>query len=326
MDSSQSKYFGIRLFRHGQPPAWRVFVRCLICLFLCTFLPDGVRAELIPDSIWVFHQQGAHHHLEQNEIWLSADRPGFGTGSEVLNKGFIQWETGFEAAHVPGAHSLTLPATLFRFGVHKRVELRLEYGGILAINDHPDTILSTQDEHAYVPSPLYIGAKILLWDHHGGSLNQKWIPRTALLLNIGAPLTPGIAKAMPVSGSADLLFEHEVTEWLSIGYDIGAQWVEWAPTPDIFASLGINFEPTDHLGVFIESYNIFDTDAVNLTTNTRYTHYDINLDFGLTYAVHPRVQLDAYAGFSLYDSEPLLSGPKNFAFFGLGVTWLIWHP
>lgn len=131
---------------------------------------------------------------------------------------------------------------------------------------------------------------------------------------------------MPVAGTVDLLFENEVTEWLSIGYDIGAHWYEWAPTPDIFASLGINFEPTDLLGFFIESFNTFDTDAINLVTGKRYTLYDINLDFGLTYAVHPRVQLDVNAGFNLYNSEPILSGPTHFAFFGLGITWLIWHP
>ena len=301
-------------------------IRRLTIFLLCTSAPLWLHAELIQDSVWTFHQPDAHHHVEQNEIWLSADRPGFGTGSEVLDRGFIQWETGFEAAHIPGLHLITLPTTLFRFGVHKRVELRMEYSGVLAIKDHPDSISMTTDEQFYVPSPLTIGAKILLWDHHGGSLNQKWIPRTALLLNIGAPLTPDIAKIMPVSGSADLLFEHEVMDWLSIGYDIGAHWTEWAPTPDIFASLGINFEPTDHLGLFIESYNTFDTDAMNIFTQKRYTHYDICLDFGLTYAVHPRVQLDAYAGFNLYNSESLLSGPKNYAFFGFGVTWLIWHP
>ena len=197
-------------------------IRRLTILILCTSATLWLHAEHIPDSVWTFLQPNAHHDAEQNEIWLSADRPGFGTGSEVLDRGFIQWETGFEAAHIPGLHLVTLPTTLFRFGVHKRVELRMEYSGIKAINDHPDSISVTTDEQFYVLSPLTIGAKILLWDHHGGSLNQKWIPRTALLLNIGAPLTPDIAKIMPVSGSADLLFEHEVIDWLSIGYDIGA--------------------------------------------------------------------------------------------------------
>ena len=301
-------------------------IRIFITLLFCACIPVGLHADLIPDSLWTLHQQAAHHHVTENEIWLSADRPGAGTGSEVLNRGYVQWETGFEAAHIPRLHSLKLPTTLFRFGLHKRVELRLEYEGLLTINDHPDSVPSTPDEQGYGPSPLRIGTKILLCDHHGGSLEQKWIPRTALMLNLGVPLTPGLARQLPVSGAVDLLFENEVTEWLSLGYDIGAHWEEWAPTPDIFASLCINFEPTDHLGMFIESYNSFDTDAIKLGTNTRYTHYDINLDFGLTYAVHPRVQLDTYAGFNLYNSLPAYSGPKNSVFVGFGVTWLIWHP
>lgn len=52
----------------------------------------GMLANLVSDSIWTIHQPDAHHHAEENEIWLSADRPGAGTGSEVLKKGFIQWE------------------------------------------------------------------------------------------------------------------------------------------------------------------------------------------------------------------------------------------
>ena len=280
----------------------------------------------IPDTIWTLAKPGAHHHIEQNEIWLSADRPGAGTGSEVLGRGYIQWETGFEVAHLPGMYMLTLPSALFRFGLHKRVELRLEYAGALTVFDSHENKYPPPEEPLYIPSPLNVGTKVLICEHRGGSLDKPWLPRTALMLNAGLPLTPAYTKEMPISGSADLLCEHEVLEWLSIGYDVGAHWVEWAPAPDIFASLCVNFEPTDHLGLFVESYNIFDVDALDIQKDTRYTHYNINLDFGLTYAVHRRVQLDAYAGFNLFDSEPLLSTPRNFAFAGIGVTWLIWHP
>ena len=287
----------------------------------------GTMAEsLLPDSLWTFKHKDEHHHVEENEIWLSADRPGDGTGSEVLTRGYIQWETGFEIDHVLGVHILTLPTTLFRFGLHKRAELRLEYTGAMMIFDHPDADPKTPDERLYTPVPLYIGTKILLCDHHGGSLEQPWIPRTALLCNLGLPISRVLAETMPIAGSIDLLFENEVLEWLSLGYDVGAHWLEWAPAPDIFASLAINFEPTDHLGLFIESANYFDPDAINLTTGKTATYYDITLNFGITYAVHRRVQLDAYAGFNLYNSEPILSSPRNHAYLGFGVTWLIWHP
>ena len=62
-------------------------IRYLVLLFLCVWMFVPVHAELIPDSTWTFHQPEAHHHAEENEIWLSADRPGAGTGSEVLGKG-----------------------------------------------------------------------------------------------------------------------------------------------------------------------------------------------------------------------------------------------
>jgi len=283
----------------------------------------SVQGEILPDSVWTFKDQNGHHHAEENEIWLSADRPGAGTGSEVLTRGVIQWETGFECLHTMGTHLLTLPTTLFRFGLHKRVELRLEYTGSLMVFDHPDDDPQSPDEHLYTPAPLEIGTKTLICDHRGGSLDKAWIPRTALLCNLGLPTTTLQARDLPISGSVDLLFEHEITEWFSLGYDLGIQWNEWAPTPDIFASLGINFEPTDHLGLFVESFNLFDPDAINLMTGNTYTHSHINLDFGITYAVHPRVQLDAYAGFNIYNSEPLTSHPQNYAFVGLGVTWLI---
>ena len=59
---------------------------------------------------------------------VQPDRPGMGTGTTVLERGVIQWETGFEVDHLAGLHLLTLPTTLFRFGVDKRAELRLEFG------------------------------------------------------------------------------------------------------------------------------------------------------------------------------------------------------
>ena len=279
----------------------------------------SLQANVLPDSVWTFKHVNEHHNSSENEIWLSADR----TGSEVLSRGLIQWETGFEVLHAFNAHFLTLPTTLFRFGLHKRVELRMEYTGSMFINDHPDSDPLSPDEHLYTPSPLLIGTKILICNHRGGKLDQPWIPRTALLCNIGLPISKLLAEMMPVSGSVDLLFENEITEWLSLGYDVGVQWNEWAPAPDIFASLSINFEPTDHLGLFVESFNLFDPDAYNFSLDKKYTHYYINMDFGITYAVHPRVQLDAYAGFNIYNSDPAISLPQNYAFFGLGVTWLI---
>lgn len=262
---------------------------------------------------------------ERQDLHAEADRPGAGTGTNVLPFGYIQWETGVEVAHTLGTHILTLPTTLFRFGLHDRVELRLEYTGGLYVVDKPDSDPLTPDESGmYVPDPLCIGTKIKLWE---GSEEQKlrWIPRTSLMLNLGIPLTKKTAEIMPVAGFADLLFENDVTDWLTIGYEFGAHWREWAPMPDFFASLGLNFSATDKLGFFVENYNYFDCD-VDPAIFGHSTAFDINLNFGMTYMPVPPVQLDIYAGFNCYESEPILSGPQNFCFLGLGVTWLLHTP
>ena len=259
---------------------------------------------------------------ERHDIHAEADRPGMGTGTNILDRGFIQWETGFEAAHLMGMHEMTLPTVLFRFGLSEWAELRLEYTGILAVDDKPYAN-NTLPDAKYMPEPLWVGSKIRLWQG-SEQASLRWIPRTSLLLNLGLPLTKFDAEYHPISGAIDFLFENDITDWLTIGYDVGVDWVDWAPTPDVFASLAFNFMPTEKLGVFVESYNIFDPNAVREDDPKHtYTVYDLNLDFGVTYMVHPHVQLDAYAGFNLYHSASFLSSPRNYAFLGFGVTWLL---
>lgn len=184
---------------------------------------------------------------ERHDIHAEADRPGMGTGTNILDRGSIQWETGFEAAHLMGMHELTLPTVLFRFGLSEWAELRLEYTGILAVDDKPYEI-NTLPDAQYIPEPLWVGSKIRLWQG-SEQPNLRWIPRTSLLLNLGVPLTKFDAEYHPISGSIDFLFENDITDWFTIGYDVCVDWVDWAPTPDVFASLAFNFTPTEKLGV-----------------------------------------------------------------------------
>lgn len=259
-------------------------------------------------------------YAEHNDLHAEADRPGMGTGTNVLDRGYIQWETGFEVAHQLGTHLITLPTTLFRFGLCPWAELRLEYTGALNIVDQPNATIAANEER-YAIEPLYLGTKLRLWQG-SEEASLRWIPRTSLLLNIGLPLSSSAAKEHPITGKVDLLFENDIVDWLTIGYDLGAYWTDWKPAPDVFASLSLNFTPTDKLGLFIESYNNF---GFQTTAPRSSTIYDINLDFGISYMVHPRVQLDASSGFNLYNSEASLSLPRNNVFVGIGVTWLI-HP
>ena len=278
-----------------------------------------VHADILPDMNWEEAKQ-VKHDSTVNQIWLSADRPGAGTGSEVLPYEVMMWETGFEVLHALSMHSLNLPTTLFRFGLPGRTELRLEYTGSLSVWDE-----SLMGPPEFTSSPLTVGTKIRIFENHGHNDQLRWVPRTSVLVNLDLPVTPQMAKEMPIGGSVDLLMENELTDWLSLSYDIGARWVEWAPAPDIFAALGFNIELANKVGMFVEAFGNFDPDAIHEETGKRFTHSDVNFNFGFTYAVHPRVQLDVYAGFNCYNSDPQLSKPQNLSFVGLGVAWMIWH-
>lgn len=234
------------------------------------------------------------------EATISADRPGMATGVDVLPFKSVQWETGFQYDYSSGAHGITLPTTMFRFGITRFAELRIEYDGALNSSDGK--------AWTYEVQPLILGTKVKLFD---GTDNEKlqWLPQTSLLLNLAIPSTPDLAKATHVAPSAYLLFHHDATDWLSIDYNVGAEWDGVKAKPATFLALCLGFGITDKVGAFLESYNYITDYGKNIDGSA-------NLDFGFTYLVHPRVQLDVYGAFCCQD-------PAGSANAGLGVAWLI---
>lgn len=266
---------------------------------------------------------------ESGDLHVAADRPGAGTGTNVLDRGFVQWESGIEVAHWDDVHLLTLPTSLLRFGVCRWAELRLEYTGVLAVDDKESQNKFYKKPRAeYYFEPLWLGAKFGVW---GGSDEQGlcWIPRTSVMVNVGLPLTSQMAADMPVSGKIDVLFENDLTNWLTLGYELGVYWELWIPEPTIFAALNLNFAVNDKVGLFVESFNNFAPEfprPVAYGEDASKKHYFIsnaNLDLGATFLVHPRLQLDIYAGCNLFSSLSSYAMPSNSVFVGMGVSWLI---
>lgn len=235
---------------------------------------------------------------ETEDTWMAPDRPGMATGTEVIPFKKVMWETGFEGDWKTGAHSVTLPTTMFRFGITSFAELRVEYDGILQ-----------QDGKRwnYSPDPLVLGTKVRVF---GGSEKHKWIPKVSLMVNLEIPCTKEMASEMHVAPSVYALFSNDVTDWFNIGYNLGAEWDGVTAIPATFLAICLGFNITDNLGAFVESYNYFTKYGIGNTDA------DPNLDFGFNWMVHKRVQLDIYAGFSCLN-------PKDFSMIGLGVTWLI---
>lgn len=213
----------------------------------------------------------------------------------------VNWETGFQYNYTSGAHSLILPSTRFRFGISRLAELRIEYSGALAPTEE-------QTKWQYTVNPLIVGTKIKIFD---GTDNEKlqWLPEVACLFNLAIPSTPALSQTMYVAPSAYLLFSNTITDWFSLTYNVGAEWNGIEAKPATFLALSLGFTICDQVGAFLESYNYI-TDYGKQTDGTA------NIDFGFSFLVHPRVQLDVYGAFNCQD-------PVSSANAGLGVVWMI---
>lgn len=105
-----------------------------------------------------------------------------------------------------------------------------------------------------------------------------------------------------------LLFENPVNDWLSIGYNVGAEWDGSYPAPTTFVALCLGFTLGERLGCFAESYNYFGK------LGNAYC-----VDFGLNYMVGERVQLDVAANLDV-------CAPKQCWAVSFGVAWQINNP
>lgn len=236
--------------------------------------------------------------LPSDELWMEPDRPGMATGTGVMPFKKVMWETGFEASLGTNGYSVLLPTTMFRFGITRFAELRIEYDGSLV--QQPDK------SWAYEVAPLIIGTKVRIFD---GSEQYKWIPKVALMANLAIPCTPTMATSMHVAPSLYALFSNDVTDWFNIGYNVGVEWDGMQAKPATFLALCLGFNITDYIGAFIESYNYITDYGSNIAG-------DCGLDAGFNFMVHDRVQLDIYAAMDVKD-------PASCSSIGLGVAWLI---
>lgn len=226
---------------------------------------------------------------------ISADRPGYTWGTEVMQHHKIAWENGFEyESEANGPHTITFNNTIVRYGIFEDVELRVG-----------TSFLMWNDGQAMEPSfgiaPLTIGTKLKIYD------GTNILPSVGLLAEFRSSHV-GSKELLPahLAPSMYLLFEHEINDWFNICYNVGEEWDGNSATPTTFLALSLGFNITESIGAFVESYNYLHPDERN-----RYL-----TEFGLTWLVSRRVQLDLAADmdFQNFGKHYTISG---------GVAWLI---
>jgi hypothetical protein len=86
-------------------------------------------------------------------------------------------------------------------------------------------------------------------------------------------------------------FAHTLSNRVSLGYNLGAEWDGESAIPAYFYSVALGIGLSDKFGMFIESYG-------QTPEESKGEHL---LDMGFTYLVMPNLQLDISGGIGLND-------------------------
>lgn len=230
-------------------------------------------------------------NAQENPTELVTDRPDQTESSTVVPLKSLQIESGFvmEKSTVNDVtlNSYAYNTTLLRYGLFTRLELRLglEYLG----NNTPDS-----------PSglgPLNAGFKVKISDERG------WKPEVAFLAGLNLPFTANDYYA-PENTAAGVrfAFAHTLSEKLSLGYNLGAEWDGDSASPGYFYSVALGIGLTEKLGMFAESYGLIPEAGGP----------EHLLDTGFTYLLFPNFQLDISGGLGLSEQAA-----DHFISFGL---------
>ena len=219
---------------------------------------------------------------------LVTDRPDQTESSAIVPLKSLQIETGFVVEHKEHdgikEHHFAFNSTLLRYGLLENLELRLglEYLGEKSTNT------GTNISHTITGlSPLYTGFKLKISDERG------WKPDIAFLAGLILPFTAK-KEFKPNFTAVDFrfAFSHTLSQWFSIGYNLGAVWDGQTAVPSYFYSVALGAALVEKLGMFVEGYGL-------IAENGEAKHL---LDVGFTYLLLPNFQLDASGGIGLQNS------------------------
>ncbi|MGQ8338798.1 transporter [Sunxiuqinia sp. A32] len=225
---------------------------------------------------------------QDNDSELITDRPDQTESSAVVPHKSLQIETGFLMENTKTSlfdqKSFVYNTTLLRYGLLKNFELRLglEYLG------EKEKINSTGNTNTTSGlSPLYTGFKVKIADENG------WKPEVAFLGGLVLPFTADEDFKTKFS-AADIrfAFSHTLSDKISFGYNLGAEWDGETAIPAYFYSIALGTGITDKLGAFIENYGW-------LPEMGKAEHL---IDAGFTYLIRPNLQLDVSGGLGLQNS------------------------
>jgi hypothetical protein len=227
---------------------------------------------------------------------MTPDRPGFATSPFIVYPKHFQIESGSAYERASGNHTfqelILFNTLLARYGINKILEVRLQ-------SDFAKVKTDSVSHMGF--SLITAGAKLLVYKGKG------IIPMTSLMVNLTFSFSEDeFFKPETPMPSFYLLMQNDITEKFNITYNFGMDFIDGFSVPIEFAAICVEYDFTEHLITFIESYNWFATGA--LPKNF--------IDVGCAYLITRNIQLDLSASMSLQDFT-------NYYMINGGVVWRI---
>lgn len=229
---------------------------------------------------------------------LVTDRPDQTESSSTVPKHFLQIETGFilenNTTDLMRDKSFTYNTTLLRYGLLDNFELRL---GLDFLGNQITKKRTDYSQNTAGFSPLYAGFKVKVVEESGLRPDIAFLGGLELPFTASSDYQPSYT-----APSMRFAFSHTLSNRLSLGYNLGAEWDGETAFPGFFYSVALGIDLIENLGLFVESFG-----TIPEAGTTQH-----QLDAGFTYLISPNFQVDISGGIGLNDAAP-----DNFVSIGL---------
>jgi hypothetical protein len=246
------------------------FVKLRILIAFC-FFAIGYNASAQTDTLVVPREREP----------IATDRPDQTETPSIVPRGMLQLENGFvyEKTDADNA-TLVSPTILFKYGVDDNFELRLitEYQ---TADDGTNKISGI--------NPVLVGFKVRLAEEKG------IVPTTSFIAHLLLPdLASKELKADYYASEFRFTMQHTLSENMSLGYNLGAEWDGFTPNATFVYTLTTGFSFTEKFGGYVEVFGF-------APQNDKADH---SFDGGITYLISNDFMIDTSVGVGLTENAP----------------------
>jgi Putative MetA-pathway of phenol degradation len=217
---------------------------------------------------------------------IDTDRPDQTESAVTVPKNWFQFEFGFgKQANNSTENEFQHPTLLSKYGIAKKIELRL----ITTAQTNTYFNNSPTKGKETGLSPVEVGVKIALWEE------KKLLPKTSLLFHVAIPrLASNKFKADKLAPNFRLSMQHTVSDFVGIGYNLGAAWDGFTNTPTWVYTFAPGFNISKKWYGYVEAFG-------SISKKNKPEH---NLDGGIAYFVTGNFKIDLSSGFGISKNAP----------------------